>query len=150
MKTDEMNYYSLTQLAPMLKINYRNLIPKVKRISEKYRDKKDLINRKSGKWHIHSSIIIEFKKNNNLIDYKYFITAASENQLDIKYWIFCINDLNQKLKSKEALSRIKYVIETTKNNINHIHFITSFSDLTTLNKIIKNNNANNYFAYGNS
>lgn len=149
MKNEVINYYTLKQLSPIVELTYNHLKLRVKDIIKKYADDKALITKKSNIWYIHQSIINEFEPIRKPIKYKYFITIASRNKLELKYWKFCISDLNIKLKQIEPTTRTKYVVETTRNNTYHIHIITSFSNYEILNKMLNNNQINNFFAYMN-
>lgn len=146
---NEKTYYTLKQLEPLVKLTYHHLVLRMNDVKLKYKQDKELLYKKSNIWYIHKSILNNFIPLRNKIDYRFFITIASKNQLQMKFWKVCICDLNKKLKLIESTTRIKYVVETTSNNNYHIHFITSFSNITTLNKLLKNNDNTNFFAYMN-
>jgi len=139
----EKKFYSLKELSPLTNIKYRQLQEKIKVIREKYVDRNDLIYKKSNKWFIHCSLVGDFTRTKYPIDYKLFVTIASKNQFDVEYWKFFICHLNKTLKKINTSTRIKYVIEKTTNNVNHLHFMTSFGNLKMLRKIIQNDDITN-------
>ena len=92
MKIYEKDYYNLKELIPIVNIKYRQLKERIKTISEKYKGNKELIYKKSNRWYIHNSIILnEFKRKRKKIEYKYFITIASKNKFDKDYWRYIMN-----------------------------------------------------------
>jgi hypothetical protein len=138
------NYYNLKELSPIVNVKYRQLQIIVKKVGKKYENNEKLLFKKSNRWYIHSSIIKEFKRQRNPIDYKLFITIASKNQFDIDYWkYFITKKLNKTLKKIDASTRVKYVIEKTKRNVYHLHFITNFGKIKTLKSIIKKDDITN-------
>lgn len=140
----EKKYYNLRELTPIVNLKYRQLQEKIKLVSVKYKDRNDLIYKKSNVWYIHNSIIKkEFKRIRKPIDYKLFITIASANNFELDYWKYFIYKLNQTLKKLDSNARIKYVVEKTFRNINHLHFITSFGKLKQLKRIIKRDDLTN-------
>lgn len=136
-------YFHLKELCPVVNMKYRQLQTKIKIVSEEYKDRKDLLYKEHNKWYIHHSIIKDFKRSRKPINYILYATIASKNQFDAAYWKFIIFRLNKTLKRLDRTNRIKYVIETTKNNTHHIHFITSFDKLKVLKKIIKEDDLTN-------
>lgn len=138
----EERYYNLkelTQIDNLKYLAYRQLIKRVKIVSIKYQGNKELIYKKSNQWYIHSSIKEEFMKVKKPIEFQLFITIASKNQLPLSYWKIIVFQLKKELKKIDTSMRIKYVVETTSNNINHLHFITSFPGLKKMMRIIKDN-----------
>lgn len=138
----EKRYYSLRELSQIDKkkyLEYRQLIERVKVVSIKYEGYKELIYKKSNQWYIHSSIIEEFMKVKKSIDFQLFITIASKNQLPISYWKIIVFQLKKELKKIDIRTRVKYVVEITNNNINHLHFITSFPNQKVMKRIIEDN-----------
>jgi len=134
----ENKYYSLKEISPLVNLKYRQLKTRITIISKKYENRKDLIYKKCNRWFIHFSILKEFKRQRNPIDYKLFITIASKNQFDIDYWKYFINQrLNKTLKKIDASTRVKYVIERHKSGIYHLHFMTNFAKETTLRKLLR-------------
>jgi len=133
------NLKELTQIDKLKYLGYRQLIKRVKIVSNKYQGNKELIYKKSNQWYIHSTLKEEFMKVKLPIDYKQFVTIACKNNLPVAYWKIIVFQLKKELKKVDTSTRIKYTIETTKNNIKHLHFITSFANLNKLNDIIKNN-----------
>jgi hypothetical protein len=135
----EKEYFCLKELfsLELVDLKYRQLQNRIKVISKKYEDRKDLIYKKSNRWYIHNSIIIKEFKKKKKIDYKLYGTISSSNKFEINYWKYCIFELNKKLKKVEPLSRLKYVIETNRRNIYHLHFITSFNSINKLKQIIR-------------
>lgn len=135
----EKKFYNLSELVPLVNLKYRQLQKIVKNISEKYKDRKELIYKESNRWYISYSIIKEFKRRRNLIDYKLFITIASKNQFEIDYWRYIVIQLNKQLHRIDSKTRIKYVIEKNSSNIYHLHFITNFGKIRKLSRLIKLN-----------
>ena len=132
-------YYTLRELVPIVKLKYRQLLVRVKLVSKKYENNKQLIYKKSNKWYIHFSIIKkDFKRKRNPINYKLFTTINSEDNFDKQCWKFIVLDINRKLKKFDTKNRIKYVIEY-KDGSYHLHFITNFDKLKQLRTLIKNN-----------
>jgi len=140
----ENKYYTLKELIPIVNLKYRQLQERILIVSEKYKGKNELIYKNNNKWFIHSSLINEFTRIRKPIDYKLFITIASKNKFDLEYWKYYISRLNKTLKKIDITTRIKYVIEKTKNNIYHIHFITSFNKVNALMSIIKKDDITDY------
>lgn len=139
MNNIEKKFYTLKELSPLVNVKYRQLQKKIKSVSIKYCDRKDLIYKKSNKWNIHTSLIKEFTRKRKPINYKLFITISSQNNLGLSWWKLTIHELNKSLKKVDASSRVKYVIEKNKKNIYHLHFITNFYGIKKLRSIIKNN-----------
>lgn len=139
----ENKYYTLKELSPIVNLKYRQLQERILLVNEKYKGKNELIYKNNNKWFIHSSLISEFTRIRKPIDYKLFITIASKNNFDLEYWKYYISRLNKTLKKIDTSTRIKYVIEKTKNNIYHIHFITSFNKVKTLMNLIKKDDFSN-------
>jgi len=138
----EKEYYHLKELSPIVNLHYRQLQEKIKIVSKKYKDREDLIYKKSNKWLIHYSLIKEFQRIRKPFDYKLFITISSKNRFDREYWRFIILRLNRKLKKIDSSARIKYVIEF-KDNYYHLHFKTTFGLLKKLRSLIKNDEFTN-------
>lgn len=135
----EKKFYQLKELVTIVNLTYRQLLERIKIVYKEYDDRKDLINKKSNKWQIHFSLIEKFERIREPIDFKYFITIVPKNQIEIKYWKIVICDINKQLKKIDKTSRIKYVVEKTKNGIRHLHFMTSFSDYKKIRNLIKEN-----------
>jgi len=138
----EKKYYHLKELSPIVNLKYRQLIEKIKVVSRKYKDREDLIYKKSNKWFIHYSLIKEFQRIRKPIDYKLFITIGSKNRFEREYWKYIIFQLNRKLKKIDPSARVKYVIEL-KDNYYHLHFKTTFGLLKQLRRLIKNDELTN-------
>jgi len=133
------NYYSLKELSPIVNLTYRQLQKRIKTLNLEAIDK-NLIYKKNNKWNIHQSLINQFKRKKQPINYKLFVTIASKNQFDVNYWRYLItNQLYKLLKTYDKTTRIKYVIEKTSNGIYHLHFITTFSSTKELRAILHNN-----------
>ena len=139
----EKKYYNLKELIPIVNLQYRQLQQRIKIVYKRYENKKELLYKKSNEWYIHASLVKEFKRIRKPIDYKLFITIASRNQFGLDYWKFFINRLNKSLKKIDASTRVKYVIEPTKKDIYHLHFITSFSKLNIIKNLIKKDDITN-------
>jgi len=138
-------YYQLKELSQISTsiLKYRQLQKRIKTISEKYVNRKELLYKKSNRWYIHNSIVTEFVKSKNLINYKLFITISSKNRYDFDCWKRIMYDLNKEIKKIDASTRVKFVIETTKLGILHLHFITTFDKINKLKKIISMNEMTN-------
>ncbi len=134
----EKNYYNLKELSPIVNLKYRALKERIKKISSKYENKKDLLYKKGNKWFIHCSIVKDFKRQRKPIDYKWFVTITSRNQFEMEYWKYIINHhLNKLLKKIDATTRIKYVIEPHISGKLHLHYMTNFRNKRTLRTIMK-------------
>lgn len=139
----EKKFYCLKELTTIVNLSYRQLKERLKVVSKRYEDRTELIFKKSNRWYIHYSLIKEFARKRKPIDYKLFITIASKNGFELEYWKFFIIQLNKSLKKLDASTRIKYVIEPTRKDIYHLHFITSFGKLKKLKSIIKQDDITN-------
>lgn len=139
----EKKYYSLIELCTIVKLKYRQLQKRVKIVNKKYSNKKELIFKKSNRWFIHNSIIKDFLPIRKPIDYKLFVTIASKNKLELKYWRIVVYHLYRSLKKSDNTTRMKYVVEQTKNGNYHLHFITSYDNLKRIRKIIIENDITN-------
>ena len=138
MKYIENKYYNLKQLKPIVNLNYRELLKRVKVVSNKYNNQKHLIYKKSNEWNIHSSLIeLEFSRKRRKIEYKLFTTINSKNSFDKEYWQFIIHRLYNKLKCIDNSVRVRYVIEL-KDKSYHLHFKTTFDNSNILRNTIKN------------
>lgn len=142
----EKKFYQLKELTSIVNLSYRQLLERMKSIIDKYRDRKELLYKKSNKWYIHFSIIKEFKRIRKPIDYKWFITITPKNQVELKYWKYVIFEMDKQLKRIESTSRIKYVVESTKSGIRHLHFITSFTNNKKIKSLINQNDLINFSA----
>lgn len=132
-------YYTLKDLVYETGLKYRQLQNRIITIKRKYEDDRKLLYKRSNKWYIHYSIIKEFERKKFKIEYKTFITICSACSYEKQYWSFLIKDIYKNIKLMDGTTRLKYVIEKTKNGINHLHFITTFSNLTELKQIMKDN-----------
>jgi hypothetical protein len=133
----EKRFYNLRELCPIVNLKYRQLQVKVKNVEAKFRNRMDLIYKQSNRWFIHPMLFSEFKRERRYIDYKLFITIASQDDYQMKCWeTFVKKKLNPILKEIEASTRIKYVIEKTQKGVYHLHIITNFSDKKKLSKLI--------------
>ena len=137
------SHYNLKELSPIVNLKYRQLQERIKVVSKRYEGRKELISKKSNIWYIHTSIIKDFKRKRNPIEYKLFITIASKNQFDKDYWKFFVIKLNKSLKNIDASTRVKYVIEQTKRDVFHLHILTSFGKIKTLKNLIKRDDITN-------
>ncbi len=127
-------YYTLSELSPIVDLKFRQLCKRVKNVYEKYKDKQNLIYKQSNRWFIHHKLISEFKRKRNPIDYKLYVTIASKNDFEVKYWKTFISMFYRELKIVDNSTRLKYVIENTKRDIPHLHFITTYEDIKDLRK----------------
>ena len=137
MNKDEKEFYTLKELKSFTELHYRALQNRIKVVSNKYQNRTELIYKYKNKWFIHNSLISEFKKDKLPIEYKLFITIASGDKLDKAYWKYILFRINSNLKQLDTSTRTKYVIELTRNNIYHLHFITTYNNIKILNKILK-------------
>lgn len=129
-------FYTLKELSPIVNMKYRQLQERIKIVKTKYKDRCDLLYKKSNIWFIHQSLIKEFARKRKPIDYKLFVTIASSNHFDMGYWKYIIFRLNERMKNIDTSTRTKYVIEL-KNNFYHLHFITTFGKYKQLQSMIK-------------
>lgn len=137
MENETKEFYTLKELLPFTQLGYDALLSRVKRIKSKYKGRTELLIKHNNKWYIHNSLKIEFQKEKFWIDYKLFITIASSDKLDKAYWKFMLFQINKNLRRIDKTTRTKYVIELTKNNIYHLHFITTFNEKNILNELLK-------------
>ena len=66
----ENEYYSLKELMTIVNLKYRQIQKRLKVILEKYENVKDKLIKISNRWHIHKSLLDEFKRKRNQIEYK--------------------------------------------------------------------------------
>jgi len=125
-------YYSLTDLSPIVNLKYRQLQKRIKLVIKKHNN--DVIYKVSNKWYIHKSIIYEFKRIRNPIEYSLYVTIASRNKFDVEYWRVFINLFYKELKHIDNKTRLKYVIESTEREIPHLHFLTTYANAKELRK----------------
>jgi len=139
-------YYQLNQLMDITGLSLRMLKYRMLKVKDKYKDFKELLCRKSNKWQIHHSIINEFmpirKKatTSNSIEWVCFVTWNTIENYDMD----CHVELLKLIKEKLPLgTRIKYVIEKDKRDVNHVHFLTDASINETIRCV--NEVLNHYF-----
>lgn len=132
-------YFSLKDLIPIVDLKYRQLLKRIKIVSVKYINDDKMIFKKSNVWHIHKSLVNEFKRKRYPIPYKWSVTLNSFSKLDHPYWTYIIRDTNKKIKTINPEARVKYVIEQTKKHVNHLHFMTTLESKTELRKLLDNN-----------
>lgn len=137
MNKEKKEFYTLKELKSFTELHYRALQNRIKVVSNNYHNRTELIYKYNNKWFIHNSLITEFQKEKFPIDYKLFITIASGDKLDKAHWKYILFNINKNLKQINASTRTKYVIELTKNNIYHLHFITTYCSKAILNKLLK-------------
>ena len=137
MKNETKKFYTLKELLPFTLLGYDALLYRVKKIENKYNGRTELLIKRNNKWYIHDSIINEFQKEKFWIDYKLFITIASSDNLNKAYWKFLLFQINRNMRKIDKTTRTKYVIELTKNNLYHLHFITTFDNENKLNELLK-------------
>lgn len=135
----EKEFFNLIEISEVVNLKYRQIQNRFKPIKAKYENRKELIFKSKNVWFIHNSILSEFKRERAPLDYKLFTTISSKNRFENEYWKFLVKDLNKKLKLIEPNCRTKYVIESTKRKIPHLHFITTFSQQKLLRKLINEN-----------
>ena len=128
-------YYSLTDLSTIVNLKYRQLQKRIKSVISKHNS--DVIYKVSNKWYIHKSIINEFKRIRNLLEYRIYVTIASRYKFDVEYWRVFINLFYKELKRIDNKTRLKYVIESTEREIPHLHFLTTYDNAIDLRKMLK-------------
>ncbi len=134
------DFYNLKELELIVDIKYRQLLDRVKKVHKEFMNEEiELIFKRKNIWYIHKKLVCHFEKKRKPIEYSLFITISSKNQFEKSYWIYIINQFNKELKKLNKGNRIKYVIETNKNDINHLHFITNYDKLRNLKRILSDN-----------
>ena len=127
-------YYTLSELSPIVGLKFRQLSKRVKNVHKNFKDHKNLIFKKSNRWFIHRKLLNEFRRKRNPIDYKLYVTISSKNDFEVKYWKTFISMFYRELKNIDSSTRLKYVIENNKRDIPHLHFITTYEDIRDLRK----------------
>ena len=133
----ENDYYSLKQLIPIVNLSYTQLKRRIKSIKEKFQEEK-LIFKKSNRYFIHKSIIDEFKRNRNPIDYKLFISISPEGYYDTKFLRKFVNDIYTSVNEDSPLERFRWVWETKSSGRIHIHILTTYNYQFRIRKLINN------------
>ncbi|MBP6871940.1 MAG: hypothetical protein KBC43_08035 [Bacteroidales bacterium] len=133
----EKEYFSLKEVSVFSDLKYRQLVVRVKSVKDKL-GSSELIYKKSNRWYIHHSLIDQyFQRRRKPIGYKLFGTINCKYPYDIDYWKHIVQHLVKILRGIDSTVRIKYVLERTKRNIIHFHFLTTFDDMKKLKRIIK-------------
>lgn len=130
----EKEYYTLSELSPIVNLKFRQLHKRVKDVYEKHKENGNLIYKKSNRWYIHRKLKSEFKRKRTPIDYKLYTTIASRNDFEVEYWKTFISMFYRELKNVNGSIRLKYVIERTKRDVPHLHFITTYENIKDLRK----------------
>jgi len=134
----EKDYFSLKELLVFSGLKYRQLVVRVKSVKNKLGVNSQFIYKKSNQWYIHHSLIDQyFQRRRKPIGYKLYGTINCKYAYDIDYWKHIVHHLVKILRGIDSKVRIKYVLEKTKRNIIHLHFITTFDEMEVLKRIIK-------------
>jgi hypothetical protein len=130
-------YYQLNQLMNITGLSERMLKYRMLKVKDKYKNFKELLFRKSNKWQIHHSILNEFMpirkkviQPSKSVDWVCFVTWNTIDNYDMDYHVELLKLIKEKLPSG---SKIKFVIEKDKRDVNHVHFLTN----ATVNETIK-------------
>ena len=136
----KQNYYTLKELIPLANINYRQLQNRILTILQNHINNPTLIHKQNGRWNIHHSIINEFVRVKNPINYKLFTTISSRNDFSQDYWKVVIKSIDEEIRNNlDKNNRTKYVIELNQSGVYHLHFMTTFNNNKELKSLINNN-----------
>jgi hypothetical protein len=113
-------------------LKFRQLSKRVKDVYGKYKNNSNLIYKEFNRWFIHNKLICEFKRKRNPINYKLYVTIASKNDFEVKYWKTFISMFYKELKTVDSSTRLKYVIENNRRDTPHLHFITTYENKADL------------------
>ena len=134
-------YYNLKELQKICELKYRQLINRVKDVQNKYKENDPRIFKKSNQWFIHKSLIKQFnRKRKPNVKYIYMITISPSpiNNYDKEAWHSILKQLHKKFKGIESESVTRYSIEKTENFTNHVHFLSTVNNRTTIRNILDN------------
>lgn len=131
----ENKYYSLKELMTIVNLKYRQIQKRLKVIIEKYENVKDKLIKISNRWYIHKSLLNEFKRIRNKIEYKLFISITLDYQTIQFYWRHIISIINRRLLQIDKTIRVKYVIEN-KYQTFHLHFMTTLDNSKLISKVL--------------
>ena len=104
----ENEYYSLKELMTIVNLKYRQIQKRLKVIIEKYGSVKEKLIKISNRWYIHKSLLNEFKRKRNQIEYKLFITITLDYRTIQFYWRHIISLINRRLLKIDKKIRVKY------------------------------------------
>lgn len=134
----DKEYYNLKELIEIVNLKYTQLKKRVKFVLEKYNGS-NLIYKKSNKYFIHKSLIKEFRRKRKQISYKLFLTISPEGYYTRNFLRKFVMDIYNQIKRYNPLERLKWVYESNKNGLPHLHILTTFSKQIQIRKFIKNN-----------
>lgn len=131
----ENEYYTLKELMTIVNLKYRQIQKRLKVIIEKYENVKDKLIKISNRWYIHKSLLNEFDRIRNQIEYKLFITITLDYKTLQYYWRHIISLINRRLMKIDKKIRVKYVIEY-KYQTYHLHFMTTLDNKEMISKVL--------------
>lgn len=126
-----LEYLDSNTIMLRLGISERTFRYRIKELSNKYQNNKNLISKTNNKWRIHYSLMDEFnskykprKETAYNTKWKSFITWVPRDSYDVLYHLLIIDEVKQELPSV----RIEFQIEETRNGCNHVHGLSDAND----------------------
>ena len=129
-------YYTLKELIPLVNLQYTQLKIRIRTIKTKYKGS-ELLYKKSNRFFIHKSIIHEFRRKRKPIKYKSFITITPEGDYSRKFLRGFVRYIYGQMKEESPLERMKWVEETTRRGLLHIHILTTFNRQSQIRSYIR-------------
>jgi hypothetical protein len=138
-------FYNLAELEKLTGMSPRALKYRMLEVKEKYKEVPMLLSKKYREWHIHYTIVDEFKPKyktkgrTDVFDLKTIATWNPKYNYDVKYHLQLIKEIKEQLPA----NLITYTVELDGRGYNHTHLVTD-ADLhqvhtainTTLNKYL--------------
>lgn len=122
----QKKYYGTTEVMEKTGISLRTLRYRLSNLKEKYKEVPALLYKENNVWFIHRQLLEEFlpkiRRNKTLYNmgWNSFITWATIDSFDNAYH----DQLATEIKFCFPHGNFDYVIEKTKNDVNHVHMVT--------------------------
>ncbi len=120
-------FYNLAELEKLTGLSTRALKYRMLEVKEKYKDVPMLLSKKFREWHIHYTIVDEFKPKYNIkgstgiFDLKTIATWNPKYNYDVKYHLQLIKEIKEQLPT----NLITYTVELDSRGYNHTHLVTN-------------------------
>ena len=134
---EKKEYYSLVELVNIVGLKYRQLQDRILKIYSKYQNNSDLLFKQKNRWFIHNTLLPEFQRIRKPLNYKIFATINSKNSFEKLYWEYVAKQLYKRIRRIDKKAMFLYVIEKTRGDVNHLHFITTYPNKVEIRSLIK-------------
>lgn len=122
----EKKYYKTKEVMEKTGISLRTLRYRISTLKEKYKDIPALLYKENNTWYVHRQLLREFlpmiRRTKTLFNMKWrtFITWVTVDGFDDEYHHYLATEIKNALPS----GNFDYVIEQTRQGVNHVHMVT--------------------------